>query len=189
MSTPASLLRPTLELPGLNARLRPWQLTDAEGLARHANDADVARYLRDVFPHPYGLADAQFYLGLVTDPASPELTLAIEVGGEAAGSISLLFQADTSRRSAEIGYWLGRQFWGQGVATAAVRALSAYGLAQFDLVRLYATVYAPNLASARVLEKAGYELEGRMRQAITKREQVFDALLYAQVKPLATASG
>ncbi|MGI4760135.1 MAG: GNAT family N-acetyltransferase [Janthinobacterium lividum] len=184
MPTPPTLLRPTLELPGLNARLRPWQPTDAQVLARHANDADVARYLRDVFPHPYSLADAHYYLNLVTDPASTELTVAIEVDGEAAGSISLLFQPDISRRSAEIGYWLGRQCWGQGIATAAVRALSTYGLAQFDLVRLYATVYAPNLASARVLEKAGYTLEGRLRQAVTKHEQVLDALLYAQVKPL-----
>lgn len=184
MSTLPTLLRPTLELPGLTARLRPWQPTDAGALARHANDADVARYLRDVFPHPYGLADAQQYLSLVTDPASTELTVAIEVGGEAAGSISLLFQTDISRRSAEIGYWLGRQFWGRGLATAAVRAVSEYGLAHFDLVRLYATVYAPNLASARVLEKAGYTLEGRLRQAVTKHQQVFDALMFARVKPL-----
>jgi RimJ/RimL family protein N-acetyltransferase len=187
MPTLANPLRPTLELPGLNARLRPWHPTDAAALASHANDADIARYLRDVFPHPYDLADAQFYLGLVTDPASEELTVAIEVDGEAAGSISLLFQRDISRRSAEIGYWLGRRFWGRGLATAAVRALSDYGLAQFDLVRLYATVYAPNLASARVLEKAGYALEGRMRQAVTKHEQVLDALLYARVKPLPAA--
>jgi ribosomal-protein-alanine N-acetyltransferase len=184
MSTLSASLRPTLELPGLNARLRPWRLTDAEVLASHANDADIARYLRDVFPHPYGIADAQYYLDLMTDPASTELTVAIEVAGEAAGSISLLFQQDISRRSAEIGYWLGRQFWGQGIATAAVRALSEYGLAHFDLVRLYATVYAPNLASARVLEKAGYTLEGRMRQAVTKHEQVLDALLFARIKPL-----
>lgn len=184
MSTLPSLLRPTLELPGLPARLRPWRLTDAEALARHANDADIARYLRDIFPHPYGIADAQHYLSLVTDPASAELTLAFEVEGEAAGSISLLFQSDVSRRSAEVGYWLTRRFWGRGLATAAVRALSDYGLAHFDLVRLYATVYAPNLASARVLEKAGYTLEGRLRQAVTKHQQVLDALLYARVKPL-----
>ena len=184
MSTLSTLLRPTLELPGLNARLRPWKPADAEALARHANDVDVARYLRDVFPHPYSMADAHYYLSLVTDPASTELTLAIEVAGEAAGSISLLFQNDISRRSAEIGYWLGRQFWGKGIVTAAVRALSAYGLAHFDLVRLYATVYAPNLASARVLEKAGYTMEGRMQQAVTKHQQVLDALLFARVKPL-----
>lgn len=177
-----TLLRPTLELPVPGARLRPWQAADDDALARHANDAGIARYLRDVFPHPYGLADARQYLSLVTNLTSSELTLAFEVDGEAAGSISLLFQAAENRRSAEVGYWLGRQFWGRGIATAAVQALSAYGFAHFDLVRLYATVYAPNLASARVLQKASYELEGQLRQAITKNNQTFDALLFARVK-------
>ena len=149
----SDLPRPTLVLPVPGARLRPWQPADAEALAHHANDATIARYLRDVFPHPYTLADAQAYLELVAAPAAPELTLAIEVDNQAAGSISLLFQADVSRRSAEIGYWLGRPFWGRGIATAAVRALGAYGFAHFSLARLYATVYAPNLASANVLEK------------------------------------
>lgn len=176
------LLRPTLALPLPGVQLRPWQLTDAASLARHANDPDIARNLRDVFPHPYSLADAQHYLDFVTDPASPQLTLAIDVAGEAVGSISLVFQPDVHRRSAEIGYWLGRAFWGQGIATAAVRQLSSYGLASFDVGRLYAAVFAANQASARVLAKAGYELEGRLRQAVTKNGQTFDALLFARVK-------
>jgi ribosomal-protein-alanine N-acetyltransferase len=182
MVTPATLLRPTLALPVPGAQLRPWQASDAESLAYHANDAGIARYLRDVFPNPYGLADAQQYLAFVTNPASTELTLAFEMDGEAVGSISLLFQTDVSRRSAEIGYWLGRQYWGRGLATAAVRALTDYGFTQFDLTRIYASVYAPNEVSARVLLKAGYELEGRLRQAITKNNQTFDALLFAQVR-------
>lgn len=177
-----SLLRPMLELPSLGVLLRPWRPDDAASLASHANDVGIARNLRDVFPHPYSVADAQQYLNLITDPISPDLTLAFEVAGEAVGSISLLFQADVYRRSAEIGYWLGRQFWGQGIATAAVRTLSDYGFTHFDLARLYARVYAANQASARVLEKAGYELEGRLRAAITKNGQTFDALLFARVK-------
>lgn len=178
-----SLLRPTLSLPVPAVRLRPWQLADAEPLTYHANNPEIAHSLRDVFPHPYSLDDACFYLGLVMDSASLDLNLAIEVGGEAAGSISALFQTDVNRRSAEVGYWLGRQFWGRGIATAAVQALSSYVFAHFDLMRLYGLVYAPNLASAKVLQKAGYDLEGRLRQAITKNNQPLDALLFAKVQP------
>jgi len=175
------LPRPVLELPAAGARLRPWATTDAKSLAYHANDADVARNLRDAFPHPYDLADARQYLNLVMPASVSELTLAIEVDGQAAGSISLLFQTDIGRRSAELGYWLGRACWGRGIATAAVGALSAYGFARFDLARLYATVFADNAASAKVLEKCGYALEGRLRQAVTKQGRTFDALLYARL--------
>jgi len=184
----AALLRPTLELPVAGVRLRPWRLTDAESLAHHANDAAIARNLRDVFPHPYTLADARRYLDLVVPASASELTLAIEVEGRAAGSISLLFQTDISRRSAEVGYWLGRACWGRGIATAAVGALSDYGFARFDLARLYATVFAGNGASARVLEKCGYAPEGRLRQAVTKHGRTFDALLCARVAPVAAVA-
>jgi RimJ/RimL family protein N-acetyltransferase len=87
-----------------------------------------------------------------------------------------------NRRSAELGYFVGRQHWGRGLATAAVRAVTDYAFAHFDLCRLYAVVYEPNLASARVVEKAGFVLEGRLRKAITKDGHTFDALLYALVR-------
>ena len=180
---PANLLRPTLLLPGTGARLRPWAAADAPALARHANDRAIWLNLRDRFPHPYHLADAEAYLALVTGPDAEHLHLCLEVEGEAAGSVSVLFKQDVNRRGAEVGYWLGQTHWGRGLATAAVRVLTAYAFAHFDLCRLYAVVYAHNPASGRVLEKAGYALEGRLRQAITKDGHTFDALLYARVQP------
>jgi RimJ/RimL family protein N-acetyltransferase len=104
------------------------------------------------------------------------------VAGEAVGSISLLFKHDVSRRSAEIGYWLGRAHWGRGIATAAVQSLAEYGFTQHDLARVYAVVFAHNDASGRVLEKAGFTLEARLRRAITKDGQTMDGLLYALVR-------
>ena len=86
------------------------------------------------------------------------------------------------RRSAEIGYWLAEPFWGQGIATRAVRALSDWAFASFDLVRIFAAVFETNPASARVLEKAGFALEGRLRQSITKNGRTFDELLYARLR-------
>jgi RimJ/RimL family protein N-acetyltransferase len=176
------LLRPTLLLTVAGARLRPFQPADATTLAWHANDRDIWRNLRDRFPHPYALADAEWYVSFVENEDRNNLHLCIEVDGQAAGSISVLFKEDISRREVEIGYWLGRSFWGRGIVTEATRVLSEYALAHFDLCRLYATVFEYNPASARVLEKAGFSFEARLRKAITKDGQTVDGLLYALVK-------
>lgn len=86
------------------------------------------------------------------------------------------------RRSAEIGYWLGEPFWGRGIATAAVIAVTGYAFTRHDLVRLHAGVFEWNPASARVLEKAGYSLEGRLRKSVTKNGETIDQLLYATIR-------
>ncbi|MCA8832907.1 GNAT family N-acetyltransferase [Hymenobacter pini] len=175
-----SLLTPVLALPVAGARLRPWRFSDAAALARHANDKRISCNLRDTFPHPYTPQDAEFFLSLVAD-SSRDLFLAIEVDGEAVGGIGVHFKSDVRRRSAEIGYWLTPACWGRGIVTEAVRTLSAYVLANFDVCRLYAAIFATNPASGRVLEKAGYELEARLRRSIVKDGQLLDSLLYALV--------
>ena len=175
-------MRPTLELPVRGARLRPWQPSDAPALAHAANDRDIWQNLRDIFPHPYQREDADRYISLVTAPESTDVHLCVEVEGQAVGAISMLFKADVNRRSAEIGYWLARSQWSRGIASAAVQVLTDYAFAYFDLCRIYAVVFAPNVSSARVLEKAGFELEGRLRRSVTKDGQTLDALLYAVVR-------
>ncbi|UYZ62176.1 GNAT family N-acetyltransferase [Hymenobacter weizhouensis] len=174
-------LTPTLALPLPGARLRPWRFPDAAALAHHANDRAIWQNLRDTFPYPYTAQDAEFFLCLVAD-SQRDLHLAIEVDGEAVGSIGVHFKSDVRRRSGEIGYWLSRKHWGKGVATAAVQEVSRYVLASFDVCRLYAVVFATNLASGRVLEKTGYELEARMRRSVVKDGQMLDSLLYALVE-------
>jgi RimJ/RimL family protein N-acetyltransferase len=178
----AARLRPTLELPVHGARLRPWQLADAPALAEVANDRGIWQNLRDVFPHPYQREDADSYISFVTDPESADVHLCIEVDGRAAGAISVLFKTDVNCRSAEIGYWLAQAQWGRGIVTAAAQILTDYTFTHFDICRLYAEVFAPNTASARVLAKVGFELEGRLRQSVTKDGQTMDALLYAVIR-------
>ncbi|SHK13557.1 GNAT family N-acetyltransferase [Hymenobacter psychrotolerans] len=175
-----NLLTPTLELPLPKAQLRPWRPTDAPALARHANDRSVWQNLRDTFPHPYTAEDAAYYLAMVAD-SSRDLHLAFEVQGEAVGSIGVHFKSDVRRRSAEIGYWLARPYWGRGLATAAVQAVSEYVFAHFDVCRLYAVVFESNVASGRVLEKAGYELEAILRKSVVKDGRMLDSRLYALV--------
>ncbi|AYA38036.1 N-acetyltransferase [Hymenobacter oligotrophus] len=182
-SAPATeLLRPTLPLPVAGARLRPFGAADAPALARHANDRGIRLNLRDRFPHPYSLADAEWYVRFVQAEGAADIHLCIEVDGAAAGSISVLFKDDINRREAEIGYWLGRPYWGRGIASAATKVLSDYALANFDICRLYASVFEYNPASGRVLEKAGFTLEARLRKSITKDGRTVDGLLYALVK-------
>lgn len=158
--------------------LRPWLHSDAESLVRHANDSAVAAYLRDRFPHPYTPADAEQWLKTAVDQ-SPPTNFAIDVGGEAVGGIGLILGSDIEKCSAEIGYWLGRSFWGRGIATEAVRGLVGYGFREFRLTRVFANVFAGHIASARVLEKAGFRREGVRRRAVIKAGMVHDLVMFA----------
>jgi [ribosomal protein S5]-alanine N-acetyltransferase len=162
--------------------LRPWKLSDAEALVRHANNPGVSANLRDRFPYPYTPADARAWLGQCSAASGAPHEFAIEFEAEAIGGIGLEFLSDVHRMTAEIGYWLGESMWGRGFATLAVNAMTDYAFASFELIRLQATVYEWNPASMRVLEKAGYSFEGRLRNHVMKANRVGDALLYAKLR-------
>lgn len=161
--------------------IRPFRQGDEPELKLHADDREVARNLRDRFPSPYTLRDAQRWVD-ETLGQRPLTNFAITVDDRVVGAIGFMVGQDIHRRSAEIGYWLGRAVWGRGIATEALIAVSAVAFAEHDLVRLYAGVFLRNPASARVLEKAGYTLEARLRSAVTKGGQTMDELLYARVR-------
>lgn len=161
--------------------VREFRPSDAAALARHANDRDVWINLRDRFPFPYRRADADTYIRAVR-AFEPQTSFALEVDGEAAGGIGIEVRPDVYRRSAEIGYWLGRAYWGRGIATEAVREVSAWAFENFDLCRLFAEVFAWNPASMRVLEKAGYTREACLRRSVTKDGRTIDAYLYALIR-------
>ncbi len=107
--------------------------------------------------------------------------------GEASRRLGFERQQDIAHRSVELGYWLGEAHWGRGIVTEAVRALTRYMFSNFDVCRIYSTVFEENPASVRVLEKAGFACEGRLRKAATKGGQTFDLLLYSLVKEGADA--
>ena len=157
--------------------VRDWSAGDLPSLVRHANDREVWIQLRDRFPHPYREADGHAFLSYAATQ-SPSRVWAIEVDGAAAGGIGLELFGDIERVSAEIGYWLGRACWTRGVMTEAVRAVTLEAFRRFDLTRIFAVPFADNRASIRVLEKAGYALEGRMPQSAIKDGRVRDQLMY-----------
>jgi [ribosomal protein S5]-alanine N-acetyltransferase len=158
--------------------IRSWQWSDRDSLVRQANNRKIWINVRDRFPYPYRIDDADRWLAFATS-ARPETNFAIAVEAKAVGGIGFAIQADVNRLSAEIGYWLGEEFWGKGITTAALRAVTEHAFATYSLCRLYASVFEWNRASCRVLEKAGYSLEGIMRRSAVKDGQTIDQFLYA----------
>ena len=167
-----------MRLPLEHAEIRSWQTTDLSSLVEHANNQNVSIHLRDRFPFPYTRKDGQGFIRAAR-VMQPETLFAITVNGVAVGGIGFYLQKDVERVSAEIGYWLGEPFWGRGIASEAIVAMTRYALDHHQLTRLFALVAAGNAASCRVLEKAGYVLEGRLRRSAIKNGVVSDQLLYA----------
>jgi RimJ/RimL family protein N-acetyltransferase len=160
--------------------VRSWKAADAPSIATHADNRKIWINLRDRFPHPYTERDARTFLRRVQQSAG-EAFFAIAVNGEAVGGIGFMLQTDVERVSAEIGYWLGEAYWGRGIATEALIAVTGYAIEHHQLTRLFALPFATNAASCRVLEKAGYVLEGRLRRSAIKDGVILDQLQYAYV--------
>jgi RimJ/RimL family protein N-acetyltransferase len=163
--------------------VRSWRGSDAEPLARHANNRKIWINLRDAFPHPYTPRDARDFIRSVVR-RTPETLFAIAVSDEPVGAIGFVLHPDVERVSAEIGYWLAEPFWGRGIATEALAAVTRYAIETHALTRIYAVPFAWNAASCRVLEKAGYVLEARLRNSAIKDGQLIDQMQYAFVPNL-----
>lgn len=157
--------------------VRPFKVDDLTALVRHANDRLVWMQLRDRFPHPYRVAHGQRFLDRATRQIVTTVW-AIEVDGEAAGSIGLELGDDVERVSAEVGYWLGHAHWGKGIVSTALREVTGRAFPAFNLTRIFALPFADNVQSIRVLEKAGYALEGRLPQSAIKDGRIRDQLMY-----------
>lgn len=161
--------------------IRQWKNEDLQELVTQADNINVWNNLRNYFPHPYTEEHGKAWLEKVVD-ALPAINMAIEADGKLAGGIGLILNVDVYIKSAEIGYWLGEQYWGKGIATEAVRQMTEYAFYYFDLVRLYAEVFETNKASMRVLEKNGYYLEGVRRKAVFKNDVLMDDYIWVKLR-------
>ena len=162
--------------------VRSWRTSDVESLVRYANNRKIWLNLRDAFPHPYTNRDGRDFIRLARQ-RTPETTFAIAVQDEAVGSIGFVLHPDVERISAEIGYWLAEPFWGRGITTEALVATTRYAIDAHRLTRIYAVPFAWNAASCRVLEKAGYLLEARLRRSAIKDGTITDQMQYAFIAP------
>jgi ribosomal-protein-alanine N-acetyltransferase len=162
--------------------LRRFAPADADSLVRFADNLKIWINLRDRFPHPYTRADAEGWIAHCAAEAGTPTHFAIDLDGLAIGGVGLERFNDVHRLTAEIGYWIGEPYWGNGIATAALTEMTRYAFAHFPFERIQAMVFEWNPASRRVLEKAGYALEARLARAIMKDGRLGDGFLYARLR-------
>jgi RimJ/RimL family protein N-acetyltransferase len=167
-----------VNIPLRTCEVRSWDTRDVDPLVLHANNRNVSINLRDRFPYPYTRRDAREFIKLARN-MRPESLFAIAVDGEAVGGIGFVLGHDVERVSTEVGYWLGEAYWGRGIATDALVGVTQYAIATHGFTRLFALPFAYNVASCRVLEKAGYTLEARLRNSAVKDGRICDQLQYA----------
>lgn len=160
--------------------LRPLKKSDIKSIAYHANNKLVWKNLRDQFPFPYFERDAENFIKLF-EGKSPVTVFAIDVNGEAIGAAAIVLKDDVYRLNGEIGYWLGQEYWGKGIATLAVAELTRIAFDELNLLRVYAEVFGPNLASARVLEKNGFVKEAVLKKAIIKDNDIHDTVIFSKL--------
>ena len=161
--------------------LRSYRASDVERLAELANNESVSRYLVDTFPYPYTKADADWWIASGSKEKGA-VTKAVEWNGVFVGSVGITPQKGWRSHIAEIGYWLGEAYWGQGIATLALRQMSAIAFEEHGFKKLFAPVLAPNQASMKVLEKNEYFLEGVFKREVVKSNKMFDIHFYAKFR-------
>ena len=163
--------------------LVPWEEAFIPSVARYADNPRIAANLRDVFPWPYAEEDAAWFVrDCMARDGQNALFRAITADGACVGSISVAVGTDVYRRSGELGYWLAEPFWGRGIMTWAVEEICREAFAVFDIVRIFAEPYAYNTGSRRVLEKAGFTLEGVLRRSVLKNGRMHDSCIYALLR-------
>lgn len=159
-------------------KLRAWKITDIGRLVELADNINISKNMVDAFPSPYTKEAGLKFIEMAMSE-TPVRILAVEVNGDIAGSVGIHPQQDIMRLNAELGYWFGEPYWGKGIATNAVRQVIDYAFKNFEINRLFARPFGTNKASQRVLEKAGFILEARIKQSIIKNGQLLDELIYA----------
>lgn len=163
--------------------LRDWKSNDKESLAQQANNKKIAENLRDVFPYPYTLNDAENYITMcINNGDTKAYTKAIVIDGKAVGSIGVFVKDDVYCKSGELGYWLGEFYWGKGIMTEAIKQICEEAFLKYELVRIYAEPFIYNMGSKRVLDKAGFTLEGILKKSIYKNGIISDSCIYGLVR-------
>jgi ribosomal-protein-alanine N-acetyltransferase len=163
--------------------LKKWNISYVKNIALCANNKKIADNLRDAFVFPYTEKDAFNYIAaMIKTDDNNQLARAIVVNNKAVGSIGIFIKNDVYRKSAELGYWLSEDYWGKGIMTEAVKQICYEAFNQFDIIRIFAEPFEYNNGSRIVLEKAGFKLEGILKNSIIKNEIIQNSCIYALLK-------
>ena len=164
-------------------RIRKWALSDAKELAAALSNKKVQDNLRDGLPYPYTEQDGTDYISAMLSADENEtFAFAITVDEKVVGSIGIFRQGNIHRQTAELGYYIAEEYWGKGIMTEAVKQICGYVFDKSDIIRIYAEPFAYNAASCRVLEKAGFQYEGTLRNNAVKNGEIIDMKMYSLLK-------
>ena len=167
----------------MKVNLHRLSLSDAPEIARLINNRKIWDNLRDFIPNPYGVEDGEFFVNL-TQKENPPQTFGIVIDEtQLCGVIGLVIQQDVHRFSAEIGYWIGEEYWGKGIGTKAIHLMVDYGFNELRINRIFSGVFEYNQPSLRILEKCGFVKEGILKKAVYKNGNFYDEHRYAIIKP------
>ena len=168
---------PTLETARL--RLRPYCEADIGDLVSLIGAREVAATTLRI-AHPYTEQDAREFLELTREPGKIWLAIRRRSDGGQIGGIGL--RVEKQHHHAELGYWLGVPYWGQGYATEAGQEMLRYGFEDLGLHRIFASHFQHNAASGRILKKLGMRYEGCQREHLRKWDQFIDSELYGLLR-------
>ncbi len=166
-------------------KTKKWALDDAVDLAKALSNKKVQDNLRDGILYPYTENDAKEYISsMLSADENQTFAFAITLDNKVIGSIGVFRQTNIHRRTAELGYYIAEEYWGRGIMTEAVKQICEYVFKNSDIIRIYAEPFADNVASCRVLEKAGFLCEGRLKKNAVKNGKVIDMKMYSKLKEI-----
>lgn len=169
----------------MNVSLRKWEKEDGDNLSKLLSNKKILDNLRDGLPYPYTKEDALEYINFILE-SDPDSTFAyaIDVDGVAVGSSGAFRQENIHSCTAELGYYLDEAYWSKGIMTQAVKMICDKIFNQTDIIRIYAEPFSNNIGSRKVLEKAGFQLEGIMKNNAIKNGKVQDMAMYSYTRDL-----
>ena len=167
----------------MRCEIREWRMEDKKNLAALLNNKKILDNLRDGLPYPYTEKDAESYItAMLLSDKTKTFAFAITADDIVVGSIGVFRMDNIHSRTAEMGYYVGEEYWDKGIGTSAVRMVCEYIFTHTDIIRIFAEPFAYNTASCRVLEKAGFQFEGTLHSNAVKNGKVLDMKMYALVK-------
>lgn len=167
----------------MKCKIRHWKIEDASDLATVLNNKKIQNNLRDGLPYPYTKGDAKDFINaMINSNQTSTFAFAITFNDTVIGSIGVFRKDNIHSHTAEMGYYVAQAYWGQGIGTSAVLQMCNYIFENTDIIRVFAQPFANNLASCRILEKAGFTFEGTLRKNAIKNGNILDMKMYSKIK-------